>query len=89
MASKKQQKKDTAALEVDLSQFDVTALAIPPISQEKDHTHEAKNKRDRDDFLDDVTESTTPDVLDDPLGDEFEDEFEDDFDLDDTPSEKE
>ncbi len=87
MSSKKQLPKDTAALEVDLSQFDLQALDLPTISHDDEPIKKEKKplRWDDMDFIDPISEN--PASPDSETNDDFEDDFEeeDDFDIEDGP----
>lgn len=88
MASKKQPPKDSAALEVDLSQFDLQALDLPTISHDDEPIQKEKKspRWDDMDFIDPISDgSSSPET---ETNDDFDDDFEeeDDFDLEDGPT---
>lgn len=85
---KKALPKDTAALEIDLSAFDIDAIDMPvhtPKSSDTPHdTPKPLSKKERDAFDDTLVPSD--EIMDDEeptIKDDFDDDFEDPFDLDD------
>ena len=95
---KKAPQKDTAAEEIDLSAFDMSAIApldvvsVEPISS----SQKPLSKKERDIFDDTLpgsedslsSDERSPDDDDEPVSkNEFDDEFDDPFDLDDDDGE--